>query len=111
MRITKKLIAQTCLPIYKELLEKGKKDNKVKFLNRLRTRNAEHGICGVYYSLPNSVGNIYHFIPIRRICKVDRFGRKDYFPSWYYKIPRVCDTKKEMVECIQKRIDLLEKWL
>ena len=111
MRISKKLIAQTCLPIYKELLEKGKKDNKTKFLNKLNYKNADYGICAVYDNSSNPVGNIYDFISIRKICKTDRFGRKDYFPGWYYKIPRVCDTKKEMVECIQKRIDLLEKWL
>jgi hypothetical protein len=32
MKISKKLIAQTCLPIYKKLLEEGKKDNKNVFL-------------------------------------------------------------------------------
>lgn len=111
MRITKKLIAQTCLPIYKELLEKGKKDNKVKFLNRLIVKNAEYGICAVYSNLPNNEGNIYGFISIRKICRTDRWGEKNYFPSWYCKIPASCNTKKEMVECIQKRIDLLEKWL
>ncbi len=64
MRISKKLIAQTCLPIYKELLEKGKRDNKNRFFRRLSYKNAQYGICAVYDNSPDSVGNIYDFISL-----------------------------------------------
>lgn len=111
MRISKKLIAQTCLPIYKELLEKGKKDSKAKFLNRLERQCANYGICAVYDNLPSPIGDIYGFLSIIKICKVDKFGKNDFFTGWYYKVPEVCETKQEMVECINKRVQLLESWL
>lgn len=112
MRISKKLIAQNCLPIYKELLEKGKKDNKYQFLKRLRKNNALYGICSLYNSLPNNVGNIYSFKFINKIKKVNSCGKVSKFLNcWYTQIPITCNTKREIINCINKRINLLESWL
>jgi len=111
MRITKKLIAQTCLPIYKEVLVKGKKDNKDRFLQRLDKSNTDYGICNLYDSLPNPIGNIYLFRPISQVCKVNRYGQPTYGCCWYTQIPITCNSKKEMVDCINKRVQLLESWL
>lgn len=111
MRISKKLIAQTCLPIYKQLLEKGKRDNRNRFLKRLDKNNTNYGICALYDSINNNKG-IYNFKPLEKVCKVNRYGEnRSSFSCWYAQIPNVCDTKKEMVECINKRVQLLESWL
>lgn len=111
MRISKKLIAQTCLPIYKQLLRKGKKDSTERFYTRLLNKHAAQGICLLYNCTPNAIKNIYSYLPLQRLCKKDRYGKYSFSCTWYCKIPASCNSKKEMVECIQKRIDLLEKWL
>lgn len=110
MKISKKLITQTCLPIYKKVIEEGKKDNKGRFLKRLRINEADYGICNLY-SCNNKIGDIYDFSPLYKICKVDRYGDTKSISAWYAQIPFTCKTKKEMMECINKRVQLLESWL
>lgn len=110
MKITKKLIAQTCLPIYKELLEKGRKDNRDRFYVRLKNKKSEKGIC-LLYSVNNKIGDIYVFQPLKSKLSYDSEGRFDVGGKWFYKAPYRCNTKKEMVECINKRVQLLESWL
>ncbi len=107
MRISKKLIAQICLPIYKKVLEEGKKDNVDKFSVRLKKYNVDCGICLLYDSLPEKVGYIYNFSPLRARCKVDKYGQQKSVKVWYYKVPNLCKTKKEMIQCIEKRMAIL----
>ena len=98
MRITKKLVAETCLPVYYEVMEKGKDMNKRDFLALLYDKDCWAGICNLYFELKND-GHIYGFM-IREINKLS-----------FHLNPSQASTKKIMLECIQVRIDLLESWL
>ncbi len=112
MRITKKLIAKTCLPIYKELLKNGKKDSEKKYIKRLEIKNADEGICHLFHSITQN-RNIYNFVPLTKLFKCNSNGsRSEFYPGkWIYKAPYQCSTKKEMIDCINKRVQLLESWL
>lgn len=112
MRITKELIAQTCLPIYKKVLEEGKKDNKNKFIKRLSINKADYGICVLFNFIHDTNDALYKFKPLKVICKLDMYGESNTnSPGWYAQIPHTCKTKKEMINCINKRVQLLESWL
>ena len=74
MRISKKLIAQTCLPVYKELLEKGRKDNRDRFYVRLKNKKSEKGIC-LLYSVNNKIGDIYVFQPLKSKLSYNSDGK------------------------------------
>ena len=83
MRISKKLIAQTCLPVYKELLEKGRKDNRDRFYVRLKNKKSEKGIC-LLYSVNNKIGDIYVFQPLKSKLSYNSEGRFDVEGEWFY---------------------------
>lgn len=112
MRLTKKLIAQTCLPVYEKVLKEGKKDNTKRFLKRLMINNAEDGICLLYENNGIFPKKIYKFRPLKNKCNRSCKGKE--MPGillYYYKIPYFATSKKEMIECINKRVELLNSWL
>ena len=101
MRITKKLVAKTCLPVYYDLIEKGKEMDKYDFLELLNKKECDFGICRLFESITNDY-SIYDFKPI---------GKLTIIGTYYYQIPRHCYSKEEMIKCLQVRIDLLKSWL
>ena len=107
MRITKKLVAETCLPVYYEVMEKGKRMNKDLFLSLLEINGCELGICRLFEHI-TSVG-LTSFKPL--IIISNKWLNGNIGGKYYYKTAKYSCTKKEMLECIQVRIDLLESWL
>jgi len=101
MRITKKLIAKTCLPVYYEVMEKGKDLEKDEFLRILEYNYCHAGICCLFDSVTDTSFYVYSFNPLK-----NKKGN-----MYLHKPPMWCDTKSDMLKCIQVRIDLLESWL
>lgn len=104
MRVTKKLVATTCLPIYQKVLKEGKKDNFNVFMKRLESYHAEKGICLLFSSNTNELCHKF----FEKAAKVDAWGYKD--GKYLCKVPEYANSKKEAVELIKKRIEFLEKW-
>ena len=111
--MTKKEIAILLITLYESILISGKKDNKQRFLTRLIKNDLEKGICAYLYrkdllrSLSKKPKYLYG------IC--DSYGhtytdtpRSGFF---WCKIPRVCNTKKEMIETINFRLKRLRSWI
>lgn len=107
MRATKKEVKDICLPIYKKLLKMGKKDNLVVFKSRLRKYKAELGICKLLlWSTDKNWGSLFY----RKGIYFSNGTRNNSFGGYIWKVPYAATTKKEAVECIKKRIELLESW-
>ena len=107
MRITKKLVAETCLPVYYEVIKKGNKMNEDLFLCLLEQNGCELGICRLFEHI-TSVG-LTSFKPL--IIISNKWLSGNIGGKYYYKTAKYSYNKKEMLECIQVRIDLLESWL
>lgn len=104
MRVTKKLVATICLPIYRKVLEEGKKDNLIRFKKRLRSYYAQSGICYLFFQTTlNDCNKLFEAYGKLSPCGKGCGG-------YLYKIPNYANSKKEAVELIKKRIEFLEKW-
>ena len=108
MRITKKLVAETCLPIYYEVMEKSNNANYDTLYQLIHDKKCNSGICYLFNKLTNVA--IFDFKELNLLCKMSAV-KKCWEGSYYYVTPDCAETKEEMLECIQVRIDLLESWL
>jgi len=100
-KLTKKLIAETCLPVYYEVIEKGNDMDADNFMRLLYRNNAMAGICLLFQNTAKSPDDIYSF----------KYLKNKNGCIFIYTPPMYCKTKTDMLKCIQVRIDLLESWL
>lgn len=101
---TKAHIAKVCLETYERILKEGKKDNLILFKKRLYKENSWAGVCHLYFFKTKVHIESKPFI--RRYEKTNRHG-KDIF---WCKIPYLADSKKEAIELIKKRMEILKNW-
>ena len=110
---TKKEIAKTVIRDYEEIIKEGEKMRYKDLLNFISNKNAEFGIC-MYCRLTYNV-DISERPFINKYVLYYSNGRKfrkdDLGSGYWYKTPDSSRTKKEAIECLQKRIDILKTWL
>lgn len=108
MRITKKLLKETLIPIYEKALVDGKKMNHKRFKKYLYSNEIAFGICykasSLFYKKLHEISNLSY---IKKHIKYDARG-ENFNCIYWWKIPFFANTKKEAVECIQKRIEILK---
>ena len=108
---TKKHIAKTCLEVYEKVLEEGKKDNLERFKKRLRKKDCDYGICKLYKSLDLIDKDFYKIINFySQPIHSDGSLSEDRKLRFWFKIPYRADSKKEAVDLIKKRMEILKKW-
>lgn len=93
-----------------QILKEGKKDNFKNFKNRLIKNYAQFGICTLY--LNKKLINVSSKKYIKKYAKTCSFGDINLFspPGYWFKIPLLAKTKKEAVDLIKKRMEILKKW-
>lgn len=104
---TKAHIAKVCLETYERILKEGKKDNLASFKRRLGRENSWAGICNLYFHKTEVDITFKPFI--RKYGKTNRFGQYISNAFWC-KLPYYADSKKEAIELIKKRMEILKKW-
>lgn len=98
MKSERKQLAEIVIPEYERVIREGKKDSFSRFLRRLNKEHMDEGIC--YYTCFNGF-----YFGKRLLNYVRSFYRvNDIF---WAKIPRLASSKKEAVECLQIRVDIL----
>ena len=97
MRITKKLVAKTCLPVYYEVMKKGKYMDKYDFSSLLKDYDCINGIYYLYKSITKDRGS-YDFKLLQKLTHQTTQ-------------PVFCNTKEQMIDAINFRVKLLESWL
>lgn len=103
---TKAHIAKVCLETYERVLKEGKKDNLASFKKRLYKENSWAGVCNLY---SHKTGVNIELKPfIERYGKTNSFG--DVGNIFWYKPPCHADSKKEAIELIKKRMEILKNW-
>ena len=102
--MTKKQIAKAYIDAANKCIIKGKKDNKERFLTRLRKNELDCGVCKF----------IENKLKIKREIK-SIYNRKNFKECWgtiYWTNPPICCyTKKDMLEALDWRIKVLKTWL
>lgn len=108
---TKKHIAKTCLEVYEKVLEEGKKDNLERFKKRLRKKDCDYGICKLYVSITGCEQISQYIIPYAKPIFSDGtpFLERTSRIFWF-KVPYHAESKKEAVDLIKKRMEILKKW-
>ena len=104
---TKAHIAKVCLETYERILKEGKKDNLASFKRRLNRENSWSGVCNLYFHKTGVDIDLKPFI--RRYGKTNRLGQRTHNVFWC-KVPYYADSKKEAIELIQKRMEILKNW-
>lgn len=107
---TKTHVAKTCLGVYEKILLEGKKDNFKNFKNRLIKNHAQFGICSLYFNKERIQVSSKKYM--KKYAKTNSFGDINFFSSlnYWFKIPILAKTKKEAVDLIKKRIEILKNW-
>lgn len=106
---TLKKIASSYIQAAEKAIDDGHKDNYERFSSRLKKRNLNFGVC--WYSLKT------FYIDITFHSKVEEhtIGKDDFVSNWrrqyWYPSPHEASTKKQLVEMLQARIQILEDWL
>ena len=75
--------------------------------NRCAKNNIEIGICNFYFIKFNSIINNKPYIV--RYSNVFSIGGEG--GNFWFKCPKYAKSKKEAVELLQKRINILKTWL
>lgn len=104
---TKAHIAKVCLETYERILKEGKKDNLASFKRRLGRENSWVGVCNLYFHKTRVDIKLKPFI--RRYGKTNRLG-KDTNDAFWCKLPYYADSKKEAIDLIKKRMEILKNW-
>lgn len=101
MRIlTPKQLAEYVIPEYELAIREGKKDSARRFLKRLSERKMERGVCWFLSNTDvDEVSEVVH-------SKI--YGRTSSISWGPYAVYSI--GKKEMVEALQLRIDILRKY-
>lgn len=107
---TKKQIAETVIKDYKSFIRKANKLSCKQFKKLLVSRSANLGICNYVSTNYNKYITYKKFV--EKHCKYSSRGVENgLFSSYWWKAPEYARTKKETIECLQKRIDILKTWL
>ena len=108
---TKKHIAKTCLEVYEKVLEEGKKDNLERFKKRFRKKDCDFGICRLYISITGCEQISQYIIPYAKPIFSDGTPFNDHtLRAYWFKVPYHAESKKEAVDLIKKRMEILKKW-
>lgn len=110
-RGTKKHIAKVCLEVYEKVLEEGKKDNLERFKKRLRKGDCNFGICKLYINITGYDQIYKHVIPYSKPIFSD--GTPDHDRAsriFWFKVPYYAESKKEAIDLIKKRMEILKNW-
>ena len=104
---TKAHIVKVCLETYERVLKEGKKDNLASFKRRLNRENSWSGVCNLYFHKTGVDIDLKPFI--KRYGKTNRLG-KNIGSAFWCKVPYYADSKKEAIELIKKRTEILKNW-
>lgn len=103
---TKAHIVKVCLETYERVLKEGKKDNLASFDSKLYRENVWAGICNLYFKKTGVNIELKPFI--------ERYGKTNSLSNvgntFWCKLPYCADSKKEAIELIKKRMEILKKW-
>ena len=102
---TKAHIAKVCLETYERVLKEGKKDNLASFDRRLYRENAWAGICNLYFNKTRVDIKLKPFM--RKYKKTNSLGN-DIGDAFWCKLPCYADSKKEAIDLIKKRMEILK---
>lgn len=107
---TKQHITSTCIKAYEEVLIDGRKDSLERFKERILKNKCSYGVCHLYSSLTEMGISEKSFI--QKLIRCDSHGSNagDFILYWW-KMPIHASSKKEAIECIQYRMNILYKWL
>lgn len=106
----KKQIAEIVIRDYESFINKNKKSSCERFKAFLEKKDANAGIC--MYLIRNYNIDISNKNYVKKYQKYTMHGINTNFLNFYWcKIPYTAETKKEVVECLQQRIDILKTWL
>lgn len=109
---TKKHIAKVCLEVYEKLLEEGKKDNLERFKKRLEKQSCHYGICKLYndktgFNYKKMIKNVHFY---SKPIYADGILSSDGILRFWFKVPYYAESKKEAIDLIKKRMEILKNW-
>ena len=108
---TKKHIAKVCLEVYEKVLEEGKKDNLERFKKKLSKEYCDFGVCKLYVSITGYDQISQYIISYAKPIFSDGTPLHDHVSRiFWFKVPYHAESKKEAIDLIKKRMEILKNW-
>jgi hypothetical protein len=101
--MTKKKIAKAYIEAAEKCISEGRKDNLKKFMNRLHENYLAQGVCW-FVEIGLNVHKTMKYVQNRKYFERGRL-------LWWTDRPVNCSTKKEAIQALQYRINILKTWL